>query len=151
MGCFATAGSRSRRRTPHHVRGRLSGKAIRQGYPAVVAAIMASWFIALYFFIGSYDAPLTHMGALSGYVLNVMMSALYIPVLMKNYRTGTFSYAAAWFKGVGTLLISVFCFLHFSDGLLLTLCAVTAALDAAYLVAFTRLRVGEEHLTAATA
>lgn len=115
---------------------------LRAHAPALAAATWLGWMGMLYFFIADYDAPLTHMGALSGYVLNVMMSALYIPLLLRRHGDEAFSYAAAWCKGIGTLLISVFCFLHFTDGLLLSMCVVTAVLDAAYIGFFAGLRRG---------
>jgi hypothetical protein len=34
---------------------------------------------------------------------------------------------------VGTILISVFCFLHFSDGFLLSMCVITGLLDVTYI------------------
>lgn len=109
----------------------------RRHYHWLVSAIMLCWFAGLYYFIDGYDAPVTRMGANSGYVLNVVMSALYIPLLVRLTTSAPFSYAAAWLKGVGTLLISAFCFLHFTDGFLLVMCVVTAALDAAYVSYFT--------------
>ena len=77
------------------------------------------------------------MGALSGYILNVMMSAMYITLYLRMKDNSGFSYAAAWLKGVGTFLISMFCFLHFSDnGWLLSMCVVTAVLDFVYIAMF---------------
>ncbi|MEX1054995.1 MAG: hypothetical protein WED81_03135 [Rhodothermales bacterium] len=114
---------------------------LRRTAGLVTLAVMASWFVGLYFYIDLYDAPVTHMGANSGYILNVVMSALYIPLFMRLGKDEVFSYAAAWYKGVGTLLISVFCFLHFTDGFLLTMCVVTGLLDVGYVAYLTVRRI----------
>ncbi|WP_027000466.1 hypothetical protein [Eisenibacter elegans] len=94
---------------------------------------LAAWFVMLYGYIKVYDAPVTQMGANSGYILNVMMSALYIPLMWRLFGTERFSIPAAWAKGLGTLLISVFCFLKFFDLFLLSMCVVTAILDGIYI------------------
>ncbi len=94
---------------------------------------LACSFAMLYFYIDRYDAPLSHMGAYSGYILNVMMSALYIPLLLRMRSVGKFSRLAAWCKGVGTLLISIFCVLKFQDPFLISMCVVTTFLDAIYI------------------
>jgi hypothetical protein len=77
------------------------------------------------------------MGANSGYILNVFMSLLYPLLLLSRPNTDGFSYLSAWFKGVGTVLISVFCFLKFSDPWLLSMCVITGLLDAWYIWVFT--------------
>ncbi|MBN8823478.1 MULTISPECIES: hypothetical protein [unclassified Spirosoma] len=96
------------------------------------------WLPLLYYYIAVYDAPLSHMGAYSGYLLNILISALYITQALRLNNWALFSYPAAWCKGVGTLLISIFCFLHFTDPFLLSMCVITAILDGAYIVLFTR-------------
>lgn len=108
----------------------------KESYVYLLTGGLAASFFILYFYIGNYDYPISHMGAYSGYVLNVMMSALYISLFVRMRNPGLFSLPAAWLKGVGTLLISVFCFLHFDDWFLISMCIVTAALDASYLYLF---------------
>ena len=100
--------------------------------PIIVFGLLA-WGAMLYYYIDIYDQPLSHMGAYSGYILNVMMSAMYIPLFLRLGTSQPFSKWAAWLKGVGTLLISAFCFLKFTDGFLLSMCVVTTLLDAAYI------------------
>ncbi len=119
---------------------RLAWKQLSQGIPARAAnwffgAGLAASFFMLYFYIKNFDLPTSHMGAYSGYVLNVLMSALYLPLLLReNIRL--LSEVNAWLKGVGTALISVFCFLHFKDWYLLSMCVVTGVLDASYILLF---------------
>ncbi|MBL4715397.1 MAG: hypothetical protein JKX95_02090 [Bacteroidia bacterium] len=114
---------------------------IKKFFKPVTAFCLLCWFVTLYFYIKNYDAPFTHMGAYSGYILNVMMSALYITLILRMKDSiGSFSYLAGWFKGVGTLLITIFCFLHFTDGFLLTMCVITGILDATYIYLFSQLR-----------
>lgn len=99
-----------------------------------------AWLAILYYYIKNYDAPISHMGAYSGYILNLLISGLYIPLFLRSKNHHLFSYPVAWCKGLGTLLISVFCFLHFTDGFLLIMCLVTAVLDGAYIYLFARAR-----------
>lgn len=95
-----------------------------------------SWLAILYFYIKNYDAPISKMGAYSGFILNVLISGLYITQFLRLDNKTLFSLPVAWSKGVGTLLISVFCFLHFTDWFLLSLCIVNAILDAVYIYVF---------------
>jgi hypothetical protein len=101
--------------------------------PAVTFGILA-WTAGLYFFVKmGYD---TVTGATTGYILNVMMSALYIVVFLGLPREN-FSYLVAWGKFLGTALISIFCFMVWPERpFLLTLCVVTFLLDLFYVLIF---------------
>lgn len=113
---------------------------IRRHFRVVSVLGLLAWLPLLYFYIDRYDAPISHMGAYSGYLLNILISALYITQALRINDWTLFSYPTAWCKGVGTLLISVFCFLHFTDGFLLSMCIVTAMLDGVYIYLFTSQR-----------
>ena len=105
-----------------------------------------AWIPLLYFYIDIYDAPISKMGAFSGYLLNILISGFYITLALRmDWKL--FSYPTAWCKGIGTLLISVFCFLHFTDGFLLSMCVVTGLLDAVYIYLFSRHRSNTPTLT----
>jgi len=106
---------------------------IRKYASHIIALAIAGWVFMVYYYIKIYDEPVSHNGVFSGYILNVMMSALYIPIMLRMGATWQFSKWAAWFKGVGTLLITVFCFLRYDDGFLLSMCIVTTLLDATYI------------------
>ncbi|MFL5754110.1 MAG: hypothetical protein ACJ76F_11930 [Bacteroidia bacterium] len=106
---------------------------IAKYYSLITAACIAAWGVMLYYYIKIYDEPFTHMGANSGYILNVMMSALFITLFLRMKQPQSFSLLSAWFKGVGTILITIFCFLHFKDGFLLSMCIVTGILDIIYI------------------
>jgi hypothetical protein len=107
--------------------------ALRDKSKLIIAFGIACWVLMLYYYIKNYDFPISHNGVYSGYIINVMMSALYIPMLLRLGDLQQFSKWAGWLKGVGTLLISVFCLLKYNDGFLLSMCAVTALLDAVYI------------------
>jgi hypothetical protein len=107
--------------------------ALKSKFKGVFLFSIASWFVILYYYIKEYDLPLSHMGAYSGYILNVMMSAMYIPLYLRIGKQFKFSLWGAWLKGVGTFLISIFCFLKFEDKFLLGMCVITAILDAFYI------------------
>lgn len=107
--------------------------ALRDKSKLIIAFGIACWVLMLYYYIKNYDFPVSHNGVYSGYIINVMMSALYIPMLLRLGSSQQFSRWAGWLKGVGTLLISVFCLLKYNDNFLLSMCAVTALLDAVYI------------------
>ncbi len=107
--------------------------ALRDKSKLIIAFGIACWVLMLYNYIKNYDFPVSHNGVYSGYIINVMMSALYIPMLLRLGDSQQFSKWAGWLKGVGTLLITVFCVFKYNDGFLLSMCAVTALLDAVYI------------------
>ena len=111
------------------------------GKGIMTGGLIASFFM-LYFYIKIYDAPMSHMGAYSGYVLSVLMSALFISLLIRKKDVSLFSEANAWLKFLGTFLVTVFCFMHFTDWFLLSMGVVTAVLDVFYLTFYYRLKSG---------
>jgi hypothetical protein len=113
---------------------------IARSFNAASAFGIACWLVALYYFIrGGYD---TSYGAISGYILNVMMSALYLVLIAKQSNNPQyFSEVVAWSKMLGTALLSVFNFMvRPDDHLLMTLYVATLVLDVAYIVAVRTLR-----------
>jgi hypothetical protein len=106
---------------------------IAKYFKLVTALLIVAWGIILYYYIKTYDVPFTRMGANSGYILNIMMSGLFITLYLRMAEFQNYSYLSAWLKGVGTILITVFCFLHFSDGFLLSMCIITGILDVIYI------------------
>ncbi|MBO0931093.1 transmembrane-type terpene cyclase [Fibrella aquatilis] len=108
--------------------------------PWLVAFGIVCWAPVLYYYIKIYDAPISHIGAYSGYILNVMISATYIPLALRLNNWTLFSYSSSWAKAIGNLLINVFCFLHFTDGFLLSLCVLTTIFDVVFLYSFVEAR-----------
>jgi hypothetical protein len=111
--------------------------ALRGHAAALFGFGILAWAPLLYYYINLYDAPISHNGVYSGYILNLPMSALFIPLYMRlrdQPEGQLFFRVSAWAKGVGTAFISAFCFLHYHDGFLLTLCVLTAVFDVAYLL-----------------
>jgi hypothetical protein len=115
--------------------------ALRDKSKLIIAFGIACWALMLYYYIKNYDFPVSHNGVYSGYIINVMMSALYIPMLLRLGDSQQFSKWAGWLKGVGTLLITVFCLLKYNDGFLLSMCGVTALLDAVYIYLVMRKKI----------
>jgi len=126
----------------------ISIPAFRENARTLIFLIMLAWLPVLYFYIKNYDAPISHMGIYSGYILNVMISALYIPLVFRLQDWNLFSYPAAWFKAIGNLLINIFCFLHFNDWFLLSLCVLTSILDVYYIYLFqmARKKIPAQHV-----
>jgi len=108
--------------------------------PACVFGI-AAWAVAIYFFVGEgYD---TGYGAISGYILNTMMSALYVVIILRHGQLYDFSLVVAWSKMLGTALLTVFNFIvQPHNPYLLLLCLLTLALDLLYIGLFYAIRSG---------
>ena len=108
--------------------------------PACVFGI-AAWALGIYFFVGEgYD---TGYGAISGYILNTMMSALYVVVILRHGHLHDFSLVVAWSKMLGTALLTVFNFVvQAGNPYLLLLCLLTLALDLLYIGLFYAIRSG---------
>lgn len=115
--------------------------------PACVFGI-AAWAVGIYFFVGEgYD---TGYGAISGYILNTMMSALYVVLILRHGQLVDFSLLVAWSKMLGTALLTVFNFIvQPGNPYLLLLCLLTLALDLLYIGVFYGLRSGRAAALAA--
>jgi hypothetical protein len=108
--------------------------------PACAFGILA-WAVGIYFFVGEgYD---TGYGAISGYILNTMMSALYVVIVLRHGELYEFSLLVAWSKMLGTALLTVFNFIVQSGNhYLLLLCLLTLLLDLLYIGLFYLIRSG---------
>lgn len=107
---------------------------IEQQYSKLIIALsFVCWILLLFYYIKNYDFPISHNGVYSGYILNVMMSGLYISLFLRTNLKTLMSKEGAWCKGVGTLFISIFCFLRYNEGFLLSMCIVNTVLDFVYI------------------
>jgi hypothetical protein len=105
---------------------------IRRWWPVIVTSLVVA-FGAFYITIErqGYDLPL---GSNSAYLDNVMMSALYLWFGLTR-DPATLSTVAAWSKGLGTGMVTVFVFLAYPDSHLVQLLGIiVAVLDVTYLV-----------------
>lgn len=100
----------------------------------IVVALIAAWSFMLYFYIKIYDYPISHMGAYSGYIINWMMSMLFIMLYVRTADKSLFSVTNNWLKFIGNLFISIFCFLKFDDWFLFSVIIVNTLLDIIYLI-----------------
>lgn len=107
---------------------------------------IASWGVMIYFFIsGGYD---TGYGAISGYILNVMMSALYVEAIVRS-DPANYSTIVAWSKMLGTALLSVFnAIVRPDDHFLMSLCLITFLLDVVYIILLRMRKNGHSFATA---
>lgn len=107
--------------------------------PAVVLAILA-WTATLLLLVRQgYDAP---TGIVSGYMVTLLMSALYIPQFFRERDRTPYSPFVAWCKLLGNGLVIGFCGLAYPENaFLLTLCGVTLVLDLYYVWLFHTRRV----------
>lgn len=99
--------------------------------PALVAAL-AGWTAFYWTFRGQgYDLPL---GSNSAYIVNIVMSMLYIGLVLRTADAALFGATIGWLKGIGTGMVTVFVFLAYPENRFVqTLGVITALLDACYL------------------
>ena len=77
-----------------------------------------------------YDTP---NGIVTGYMVTLLMSALYIPQFFRERDRRHYSPFVAWCKLLGNGLVIVFCALAYPDNrFLLAMCGITLLLDLYY-------------------
>jgi hypothetical protein len=104
----------------------------------IILFTTAGWTAAIYTFTKEYVDPI---GAISAYMVNAHMSALYILLILKFPKEKTLSVSTAWHKMLGTALTSVFCFWVFPKAVfMLTMTVVTFILDITYIIIVTYYR-----------
>jgi len=83
----------------------ISNPYIRKHYKPILFAILAMFLGLIYSFVrSSFDFPL---GVNSAYMLNLLISIMYLQLYMRQYQSGTFLKLVAWFKMIGTGLITI--------------------------------------------
>lgn len=104
-------------------------------YKWVFTFAAIGWLIVQYFFIKQgFDNPI---GANSAYIINILISSLYVFMFLRLEDKSVLSFTAGWARGAGTGLISVMCFLKWPDNYwLLTMCAICLIIDIFYVFLF---------------
>jgi hypothetical protein len=81
------------------------------------------------------------VGGRSAYLIQLTISFLYIPLMLRQKDLSCFSYAASWCRSLGSALVVVFFFLHYPDDRFLQTIGTTAAIvDSCYLYLFAKKR-----------
>ncbi len=104
-------------------------------YKWVFSFALVAWFVAQYFFIKQgFDNPI---GANSAYIINILISSLYVFLFLRLEDKSVLSFTAGWARGAGTGLISVMCALKWPENYwLLSMCAVCLLIDIFYVYLF---------------
>jgi len=111
---------------------------LKKYFTWIIGFTTASWIAAIYTFTKQYADPI---GAISAYLVNAHMSALYIILIIKFPKEKTLSVSTAWHKMLGTALTSVFCFWAFPKAtFMLTMTVITFVLDITYIILVTYYR-----------
>lgn len=91
------------------------------------------------FYLAGYDTPI---GTISAYLDNVLISALYIFLFINKNDVSKFSYSVAWYKMLGTGLISIALVWHWSDNYFLMFITFSVfLLDIYYIILFHQKRL----------
>ena len=100
-----------------------------------VSYVFWLWLLFLFVRQGN-DTP---NGMLSGFIVSVFMSSLYVVVELSDIDPTEYSAVAAWSKFVANGCATAFCFITFpANHFLLSLCVITVVLDLLYLLLFRR-------------
>ena len=113
---------------------------VRRWFRPGLLVSYAFWLWLLFLFVRQgNDTP---NGMVSGFIVSVFMSSLYVVVELSDIDPGQYSLLAGWAKLAANGCAAAFCFLTFSaDHFLLTLCVITIVLDGLYLVLFRQRRL----------
>lgn len=105
---------------------------LREAFRPLVAVSLVGWLGFLWtFHAQGYDLPL---GSNSAYLINVVMSVLFIGLVLRAADPSLFSRGIGWLKGLGTGMVTVFVFLAYPENRFVqTLGVATALLDLTYL------------------
>jgi hypothetical protein len=87
---------------------------VQRFFPVICLGSFVAW-LSIYslFVLAGYD---TSIGAHSAYVAQLLVSVFYVVLISRAARTAQFSEAVLWLRTMGTGLITVFMFLHYSFG-----------------------------------
>jgi hypothetical protein len=111
---------------------------LKSKFNLIIIFAFLAWVCGIYAFTARYPDPI---GAVSAYLVNTNMSAIYILLILKFPQEKSLSISTAWHKMLGTALTSVFCFWVFThEYFMLTLSVVTFLLDMAYIYLVTKLK-----------
>jgi tryptophan-rich sensory protein len=81
------------------------------------------------------------VGGRSAYIIQLSISFLYVPLMLRQPTLEYFSFNANWLRAAGSALVVVFFFLHFpQDTFLLTIGCAAAVVDAVFLYLFVQKR-----------
>ena len=108
--------------------------------PMVVGALIISAALYVAFQRQGYDLPL---GSNSAYLVNLVMSILYILLVLNLRDSKLLSIPIGWLKGLGTGMVTVFVFLAYPENLFVQVISIiVAVLDAIYMVLLYRRQRG---------
>jgi hypothetical protein len=84
----------------------------RQNFVVFALSLLVFWFLVFYYFEASgLDTPI---GAMTAFVDNTFISALYVvSILRASTPADKYSKAVAWMKMIGTGMNTIFLFLHY--------------------------------------
>jgi hypothetical protein len=81
------------------------------------------------------------VGGRSAYLIQLSISFLYVPLMLRQPTLEHFSFTANWMRGAGSALVVVFFALHYpSDWFLLTIGGTAAIVDTAFIYLFLQRR-----------
>ena len=81
------------------------------------------------------------VGGRSAYLIQLSISFLYVPLMLRQTTLEHFSFTANWMRGVGSALVVVFFAIHYpSDWFLLTIGATAAVVDTVFIYLFLQRR-----------
>lgn len=110
---------------------KLVSDTIKPYYSYFMAFNLLSWLIVQYLFMRmGYDDV---VGAFSAFIINLVISSMYISIILTTKQPKMFSKTVAWAKMFGTGLVGVFAFVHWPNNyLLLSMGIIIFLMDSFY-------------------
>jgi hypothetical protein len=104
---------------------------LQKNFLLIIFFAFICWVAGIFAFTTQYQDPI---GAVTAYLVNAHMSALYILLILKFPLEKSLTVSTAWYKMLGTSLTSIFCFWAFPHAyFMLTMTVVTFVLDITYI------------------
>lgn len=111
----------------------LKNMSLASAFNWIEPALVIAWgFIFWAFIKEGYD---TAMGATSAYIITIIMAWVYITTFLNN-DSKFYSIHVAWTKGLGNLLMTIFVFNHYNEGMLFLkfMTLIVTVLDLIYFI-----------------
>jgi len=111
----------------------LVDQGLRKYLPLILVLNVISWtFLCYYFRSSGLD---TNFGATSGYIINFLLSTLYVLMVLRLKDVSVLSYLTAFSKGIGTGIITISMFMIYPENpFILALGILVLILDITYFI-----------------
>jgi hypothetical protein len=111
----------------------ISNPIVKKSFKPLEISVCLYWIPVFYFmYTEGYDTP---MGAISAYMITVVMASLFIFEFLSRPKGSYFSPYTGWMRLIGNSFMSIFAFMHYPEKhFLQLLCVAVFILNVAYVI-----------------